>query len=648
MLDQAILAGKVAIDVAEARRALEALADGFGRVKKAAGESETGFQKFASFAEKGLDGVGKAVMQLNIGMATLRSGMEFMSKAGELRQSETAFRSLGVSIEDLRDAVDGTVAKTDLMRFANRQMRGELGLTEDMLKDVLAAADNLSDQGFGETIDIANKLTDALQTGKTKGLREFGFAIDETKDETEKIIQTFTELDKVLRDGSAEDLAAKNYEQLTARMKDATDSLIRKMGEWVDTAVYNWGRFLGIINDGDPSNAAGLRAAYAKGDPELEAAKAAGYEVVDPAAFRADLNQMDLPEADKRALRSGVDNVNKAAREAFRKDPRYAEYIGAAAERIVVENEVAAALALMEDEAKAQGRAGFANRVGDITGKDPKVKAPGAYRLGGEAGFTDLTVYNEQLRAAANEDAALWQKQLDAEARQQVLFDAEYEQQESDRRDQEIEHRDDLLAKLGLSGSDATTEQLEQVADTMDMLADRTRLAGAAFGAFSDGVGAAVDAVLSGENAWTAFAKVVSQQLKATAIESAVNALKYTALGIAATATGNPAAAGLFAAAKTFAVTAVAAGAGSALLGAAAGGGGGASAGSGSGGYAGPAGGGYVPPGGSSGSDQPTEVNITIEYDGDRGQLAEDIGRAVVVGQKLARGGSSSNVKLYG
>jgi hypothetical protein len=126
--------------------------------------------------------------------------------------------------------------------------------------------------------------------------------------------------------------------------------------------------------------------------------------------------------------------------------------------------------------------------------------------------------------------------------------------------------------------------------EEIDLYQQSLTALGSTFGAFSDAVGAGYEALVSGKGSVIGAAKeVAAARLMATGKESAVNALRETALGFSSLALGpigGVSAAGHFKAAGLHAAVAVAAGLASSALGSGGGGGGGggggASAGSGS------------------------------------------------------------------
>lgn len=161
-----------------------------------------------------------------------------------------------------------------------------------------------------------------------------------------------------------------------------------------------------------------------------------------------------------------------------------------------------------------------------------------------------------------------------------------------------------------------------------EQLRDQTSAVGAAYSTLSAGITAGVEAAIAGsDNIGKAALKAAQTQLKAIAIQSTVQALYSTALGLF----GDPT---KFAAAAKFAATAVAAGVGSAALGSMVGSGGGASASMPTGGPSASAG---NVTGGSSRQDGSAQ-NVTINMYGTIAAGSKrEVGESLVSATDLAR-----------
>jgi hypothetical protein len=199
------------------------------------------------------------------------------------------------------------------------------------------------------------------------------------------------------------------------------------------------------------------------------------------------------------------------------------------------------------------------------------------------------------------------------------------------------------IGEAALSSVDS--DRMQKISD---MLNDRTQMLGGAFGAFSDGIAAAVDAAVTGSDSiGRAFLKASAAALKALAIESTVRALYNTAMGFAAAANPLTAATapGYFASAKVFAATAALAGVGAVGLGAAAGGGGGSYGGGGPSSQ--PGGGNFTGSRAQAAGPQSITVNLygTIAA-GSKREVSEEVASAVDRARRLGTSRSEQTITV--
>jgi hypothetical protein len=119
-------------------------------------------------------GVASAVAIAKAGIAAAREETRLSSGAA------------GVDLDRLGKAFDGLRTRTELMTIAQAGARGAWKLNTAQLEQVVGGMRALEKQGF-DTVDITNKITDALKKGKTEGLDDFGISLKATGDTTKDL-----------------------------------------------------------------------------------------------------------------------------------------------------------------------------------------------------------------------------------------------------------------------------------------------------------------------------------------------------------------------------------------------------------------------------------------------------------------------------
>lgn len=189
-------------------------------------------------AEQAVGRVGKSFTELN-------SATELVQKAfGTLQSAAQAFvavidRGQGVSeltasfnalqqqagslasreLQQLREATQGLLSDTDLMRAANESLLA--GLDPQQFVEVAKAADTLGDAVGKSTKTALDDLTRALDTGQTKLLKQYGVLVDTKKAEDDFAKSLGITTDKLSEEG-------KRYADRQAildKVKQKTDAL---------------------------------------------------------------------------------------------------------------------------------------------------------------------------------------------------------------------------------------------------------------------------------------------------------------------------------------------------------------------------------------------------------------------------------------
>lgn len=536
----------------KATQGVQKLAKEVNTATKGMEESKKAVDRMA----KGLEEAGKQAEKLG-GASTWSSAvtganqfLEILSKVGavinegvELAHFASEVENLGkrVPVERLRmmqEATEGAVSKIDLMKFSMRAMAGEAALTEKGLNKILRAANTLSDEGFGDTMEIANRLDEALRKGVSKGLRDLGVELVDTKDKTanvNKMLEKFTELAN--KEVNVEP-QLKAVERLQARIKDWTNDWKKDIGD-----------ILAML-------AVGLEA-YAERE---EAKRNEGNTQRNVVSHR----QEALTSANK-AFRlthggrgfnpSGDSDDWDIARQQKEAGEFRALFLQAlqqqAASDVQRSNQTQLLLvALGLNAANTAKAAGYGK---DIT--NPPKSAPGPVKPNNW-----LAPYFErgamELNAAMVRGADMLPGWLDRVPMQ-------YGQSANER------IADNFFGGAAQGGLDtiAGSEKLNKFGAALN---DNTTALGGTFNALTSGMAAAVEAAVSGsESIGAAFKKASAMALKSLAIESTVRAAYEIAMGLAAIAIpGAQVSAGAhFAAAAQYALVAALAGAGSAALG---------------------------------------------------------------------------------
>ena len=202
------------------------------------------------------------------------------------------------------------------------------------------------------------------------------------------------------------------------------------------------------------------------------------------------------------------------------------------------------------------------------------------------------------------------------------------------------EQRSAAARRLYQTEQRRTGLDLIDTADEQKVVAAAALMQNASFAtdAFAASMGAAIDAAISGgDSIGNAMKKAAAASLKATAVQSGVQAVYETAAGLASLAVGDPRAGLHFTAAGKYALTAALAGAGAAALG---GGGAGNSAGGsgGGGGGGGGAGAGFVSAGRGDGDNRPIQITIQGDVTGSNApEIVRQIEDAIRTGRIRAR-----------
>lgn len=577
--------------------------------------------KASKSAGEGIQSISEKLDHLNGALELIKKGMEAFDKASELAHFAAELDNLNekVPVERLRmmqDATEGAVTKVDLMKFSLKAMSGELHVTEAGLNVVLKAANTLGDEGFGETMEIAQKLMDSLRKGSSRELREFGVALKDTEDKQANMNAELKKFQELANKEVHVNEGLKQIERAQAAWKDFINDVKSGLGQIVITIGDAINKLLGLMPKSKAQKTfEGLdegSLAYARG------------AVPDAPRQPGEVGYFQSGGGSMQRWTFNADAANQMMRFQAARAQYYAMYAPKAAfddSLSTYQDQFAQQKAMQGPlvEGSQSGPTGpsSSNSFGNLWSNLAKKDASSIFREGGRAigNAVDPQAYGgpwqTMLRAASTTEGGL---NLGGQL-------------------------DDFLA------------QGKKINDIEDQIKDKTSILGGAFDSLSSGLAASVDAAITGsDNIGKAFLKASAMALKSIAIESTVRAAFELAMGLASSIFAPGDAARHFAAAGQFAITAAIAGTGAALLGAAGGGFGGGGGGGGGGSPTTPAGNGAV----SSGSAPvgPASQNFQI-YIGDGfvgrpdelgKQITESINAATKQGRSSVTQGPASVV----
>jgi hypothetical protein len=583
---------KVEGDTASARAAMQALAQ---ETKRTA----SSFDKMRDGFNKNIDGIMTGLAKFNLAMQGIGTIIDGLGKAAGLARLNAEMRNMEKTlpinlIVKLQNATDGAVTKLDLMRFSMKALHGELALTEDGLKTVLKAADTLGDQGFGDTMEIAEKLTSVIRTGNVKSLKELGIELDVTADKQANVNQAL----RAMQDLAATPVNVDPQLMAIEKMQTATQDWVNDMGAGLGF-VFGW------------------------------AFKKVG-ELTDELAGIGGTLQMSNEDIREEAMRAAVDEATQRIGNPYNNDLKrqhsalVSELFGQNQRKLIAQR-----AASVEKRKNAEFRPAARNLWDRAWGGGPDLMVGDHAKAGKgrgllEGGDADF-IHGDELMFMAGADGT---------DRDGLMgLGAESERDTGD----DLMEMGEFSSKE-IAQAEAMAKQAAALAGIMADLADKTTLAGGAYDVFGSAILAAGEAAMEGSDGiGRAALAAAAASLKGIAKESAVKALYETAGGFASIAVGDAkGATGHFAAAGQYALTAVAAGVAGAALAPSGGAGSPSSA----------PGGGFAS--GSSGGSQASPQTIIVQvgdgFVGKPRELAEAIDEVVRSGTRSGRVREESGV----
>lgn len=467
-------------------------------------------------------------------------------------------------IERLDRAMGGLVERTEVLEMAARLQAGVWRLNNDEMEKVGKGALALRKKFGVDLKEATDSLTKAFREGASEELKKFGILAKDKKGVLKELDRTIGEL------GGNTAIAGDHFKRGQKNMADSFDELKTKIGELavklspllglMAKFVSHLGEAIDELNRLDTGGAGLMEGDFAK-SIELERLR----------AERKKLRRIQL------GLGRGEDEVYVGGE-------LQQGYFGGVrgqgqnlAERIsnldwaISQLEAGSRKELEKVKDRAKKRA-----AGPSSGNRSKSKAKDPWRG---------TISNEEIYGSASDielELDNFQRQLDKafpkeQARKAIalseIYGTEADQElEADNFERELNEAMAIAdkARLDLANKTSLFAQMFGTSEEVEGWAATMRMAQRAFAGLSDAFGAGIGAMITGSESFSAaFKKAIAQSLLSIATQSAVEALKYTAMGIAAAVTPGlqGQASGYFASAAQFGVTAVAAGAGARLLG---------------------------------------------------------------------------------
>jgi hypothetical protein len=181
--------------------------------------------------ESWVKGLGNANQALELVGKAVEFGKDaFKEYADDLRMRAAAGTA---DIEALKKASLGLRSEDELLAFAAKTQHGMYKLTQEQMELAQKAMVGLTRAGFDQK-EVVDKVTEALVSGKTRGLKEFGIAVKATGDETESLNAIMGELaTKANGVDEGTQTAAEGVQSSAVTMGDAFNNMKQAIGELV-------------------------------------------------------------------------------------------------------------------------------------------------------------------------------------------------------------------------------------------------------------------------------------------------------------------------------------------------------------------------------------------------------------------------------
>lgn len=169
---------KLRVDTTQAKAELKQFEHDQKRFAEMMGtNTDAATSSFGRFAQS----IGMTTVELTamgVAAAAVAAGMLKLSAEGG--RSIEIYQALKIDLEAARRATNNTISDQNLAIIANRAWAAGLHITSQELATLTGFADKVSDAVGGELIPTAEQLVQALASGRTRGLRQFGLDLTES------------------------------------------------------------------------------------------------------------------------------------------------------------------------------------------------------------------------------------------------------------------------------------------------------------------------------------------------------------------------------------------------------------------------------------------------------------------------------------
>jgi len=198
------------------------LNDELDKIKKKGEESKGWFSGFKELNEHVNDGVEK-LANLTLAFEGIKKVAEFTFEAIRERAKDMRLEmsTAGVSIDALKESVHGLLDEDTLRESAAKLIHGALRPTQEQMQTMGEAAVALRDTMGVDLKQAMDTLTDAMVTGRTRGLHEFGIEVQEGASKFETLKNIMGELNKKIAESHGPaSTAADDLDRLTVKYKE--------------------------------------------------------------------------------------------------------------------------------------------------------------------------------------------------------------------------------------------------------------------------------------------------------------------------------------------------------------------------------------------------------------------------------------------
>jgi hypothetical protein len=214
------------------------ISDHRAKVKELTGEQKKLAQaelEAAKASNEHLDGqidkLGKAALAVGAFYAAYKVAQASVNETIEFQKQQAA--SAEFNIEKLQAAAGGLIDDMEAMKFAATTSAGAFKLNQNQMELFQQVIRAYTKDGF-DAKEVTDRFTEALVSGKTRGLREFGIQLDDTRDKTKLLNELMAvgqkEIDKY---GGNLEVAGDSWRRSSVAWSDALDDIKHRIGELV-------------------------------------------------------------------------------------------------------------------------------------------------------------------------------------------------------------------------------------------------------------------------------------------------------------------------------------------------------------------------------------------------------------------------------